>query len=65
MADKGGICQPASAGASPALADFAQSVLKNYFNTFQNIFLTKHHIDSYESFVFREMPEIIFSENPD
>jgi DNA-directed RNA polymerase II subunit RPB2 len=64
MANKGGICQPDAAGASPALADFAQSVLKNYFNTFQNVFLTKHHIDSYESFVFREMPEIIFSENP-
>lgn len=64
MADKGGICQPADSGASPALADFAQSVLKNYFNTYETNFLTKHHIDSYESFVFREMPEIIFSENP-
>ena len=61
---KKGICLPEDSGASESLADYAQTVLKNYFNTHQNTFLTKHHIDSYESFVFREMSEIIFSENP-
>ncbi len=62
--EKRGICLPEGADASESLADHAQGILKNYFNTYENVFLTKHHIDSYESFIFREMSEIIFSENP-
>ncbi len=62
--EKRGICLPEGTDASPSLADYAQNVLKTYFQTYDNIFLTKHHIDSYESFIFREMSEIIFSENP-
>lgn len=59
-----GICQPPSSGTSASLADKAPAVLQAYFAENPNTFLTQHHIASYESFVFRELPDIIVSENP-
>ena len=59
-----GICQPPSSGISASLADKAPAVLQAYFAENPNTFLTQHHIASYESFVFRELPDIILSENP-
>ena len=59
-----GICQPPQSGAFPSLADKAPAMLQTYFAEFPNRFLSQHHIESYEAFVFREMPEIIHSENP-
>lgn len=47
-----------------SLAEKAPAILRTYFDEFQNTFLTQHHIESYESFLFQEMPEIIFAENP-
>ena len=60
-----GICQNESAmGAVPAsLADKAPAVLQQYFKN-SPTFLTQHHVTSYEACVFREVPEIILSENP-
>ncbi len=46
-----------------SLADLAPDVLQKYFQN-SPTFLTRHHQNSYEHCVFREIPEIIFSENP-
>lgn len=51
-------------GQAPSLADHAPAIYKNYFSTYPNTFLTQHHIQSYEAFVFREMMDIIQAENP-
>jgi DNA-directed RNA polymerase II subunit RPB2 len=58
-----GICQPAESTVSASLADKAPAVLQRYFEH-SPTFLTQHHTSSYESCVFREIPEIILSENP-
>lgn len=60
-----GICQTveSSQGLSPSLADKAPAILQRYFNSTPT-FLTQHHVNSYESAVFREIPELILSENP-
>ncbi len=47
----------------PSLGDFAPAVLNKYFESY-NTFLTNHHIDSYENFVFHELPKFIQSQNP-
>jgi DNA-directed RNA polymerase beta subunit len=54
---------PAAATPTPSLADKAPAVLRAYFNSTPT-FLTQHHIDTYEAAIFREIPEIILSENP-
>lgn len=59
-----GICQPPASGVAPSLADNASALLRKYFDEYPNTFLTQHHIESYESFIFREMPAIIAAENP-
>ena len=59
-----GICLPASEQATPSLADKAPAILRTYFDEYPNTFLTQHHIESYESFLFQELPEIIHAENP-
>ena len=64
MAEDAGICQATHEGIVPSLADRASEVLQKYFNNFPNTFLTQHHVESYEAFVIRELPEIIISENP-
>ena len=51
-------------GSDASLADYAPNILRNYFDNFPNTFLTRHHMDSYETFVFGELPDIIKSENP-
>jgi len=61
---KAGICQPSDTTAIASLSDKAPEVLRAYFEGFTNTFLTQHHIQSYESFIFHEMPEIIYAENP-
>jgi DNA-directed RNA polymerase II subunit RPB2 len=46
-----------------SVEDLPFRVLNAYYE--QNpLFLTRHHIDSYEHFVFNEMPQMIYSENP-
>ena len=55
---------PIPAAQSPSLADLAPVVLRSAFNEAPNTFLTQHHISTYESFVFREMADIIHAENP-
>ena len=47
-----------------SLADIAPAVLRSYFNEYPNTFLTQHHIASYETFVFRELADILHAENP-
>ena len=64
MTEVAGICQPADKKVSASLADKAPEILRKYFDGYTNTFLTNHHIQSYESFIFKELPEIIFSENP-
>ena len=64
METEAGICQPKGTVVQPSLADKAPEILRKYFDEFANTFLTQHHIQSYEAFVFNEMPEIIFAENP-
>ena len=59
-----GICQPPESSASAALADAAPAIYQRYFDAFPGTFLTQHHMESYEAFIFRLMPEIIKSENP-
>jgi DNA-directed RNA polymerase II subunit RPB2 len=59
-----GICQPPASGVTPSMADKAPAVLQRYFKQFPNTFLTQHHMESYEAFIFRELPEIIQSETP-
>jgi len=59
-----GICQDSSTTTTPSLADDASILLQRYFDEYPNTFLTQHHIQSYEAFVFRELPEIIAAENP-
>ena len=58
-----GICRPVGES-DPSLASFAPVVLQRYFDEYPNAFLTQHHISSYESFLFNELPDIIQSENP-
>ena len=58
-----GICQPGDTVSSASLADKAPAVLQQYFDN-SSTFLTQHHINTYESCIFREIPEIILSENP-
>jgi DNA-directed RNA polymerase II subunit RPB2 len=43
--------------------DLAYNTLTAYYEQ-TPLFLTRHHIDSYEHFVFNEFPQIIFSSNP-
>ena len=57
-----GICQTESQG-TPSLADKAPVVLRKYFESTPT-FLTQHHIGGFEAAIFREIPNIIASENP-
>jgi len=59
---EGGICQ--SKPVTPSLADNGAAIIQTYFDAYPNTFLTRHHIEGYEAFVFRELPEIIHAENP-
>lgn len=46
-------------------ADIAPAVLQTYFRNYPGTrFLSKHHIESYDSFIFDIMPNQIFSQNP-
>jgi DNA-directed RNA polymerase II subunit RPB2 len=49
---------------APSLADQAPAVFQKYFEHAPRTFLTAHHTQSYEAFVFREMLDIIKAENP-
>ena len=64
MNQQPGVCQPQGAEVSPSLADSAPELFQRYFDANPNTFLTTHHIQSYEAFIFRELPELIFAENP-
>ena len=46
-----------------SVSDLPFRVLNAYYEQ-TPLFLTRHHIDSYEHFVFNEMPQMIHSENP-
>lgn len=43
--------------------DLPYNTLTAYYEQ-TSLFLTKHHIDSYEHFIFNELPQMIFSSNP-
>jgi DNA-directed RNA polymerase II subunit RPB2 len=46
-------------------ADLAPAVLQTYFRGYSGTrFLSKHHIESYDAFMFDIMPNQIFSQNP-
>ena len=46
-------------------ADIAPAILQTYFRGYPGTrFLSKHHIESYDSFIFDIMPNQIFSQNP-
>ena len=47
-----------------SLADFAPEVFQRFFNANPITFLTTHHLESYDAFVFKELPELIIAENP-
>ena len=64
MNQQPGICQPPDSGVAPSLADNAPELFQRYFDANPNTFLTTHHIQSYEAFIFRELPELILAENP-
>ena len=64
MNETAGICQPPSSTVAPSLADYAPELFQRYFDANPNTFLTTHHIQSYEAFIFRELPELILVENP-
>jgi len=64
METNAGICQPPSSGVSASLADYAPELFQRYFDANPTTFLTTHHIQSYEAFIFRELPEFIHAENP-
>ena len=64
MSQQAGVCQPQGAEVSPSLADSAPELFQRYFDANPNTFLTTHHIQSYEAFIFRELPELILAENP-
>ena len=64
MENQAGICQPPNSGVSASLSDIAPAVLQQYFDENPNTFLSTHHIQSYEAFIFRELPELILAENP-
>ena len=57
-----GVCRPP--GSSPSLADRAPEVLRSYYEGAPLTFLTQHHIQSYEAFVFRELMDILHAANP-
>jgi DNA-directed RNA polymerase II subunit RPB2 len=46
------------------LADRAPEVLRSYYADHPLTFLTNHHVQSYESFVFRELLDILHAANP-
>jgi DNA-directed RNA polymerase II subunit RPB2 len=46
-----------------ATSDLPFRVLNAYYEQ-TDLFLTRHHIDSYEHFVFNELPQMIYSGNP-
>ena len=46
-----------------ATSDLPFRVLNAYYEQ-TDLFLTRHHIDSYEHFAFNELPQMIFSGNP-
>ena len=64
MNEQPGICQPPGSSAPPSLADSAPALFQKYFDANPNTFLTTHHLESYEAFIFRELPELILAENP-
>ncbi len=46
-------------------ADVAPAILQTYFRNYSGTrFLSKHHIESYDSFIFDIMPNQVFSQNP-
>lgn len=48
-----------------ATADIAPAILQTYFRGYSGTrFLSKHHIESYDAFIFDIMPNQIFSQNP-
>ena len=51
-------------GAAFSLADRAPEVLRTYYAGAPLTFLTQHHIQSYEAFVFRELLDILQAANP-
>ena len=55
-------CRPRDA--VPSLADRAPEVLRAYYDDHPLTFLTNHHIQSYESFIFRELLDILHASNP-
>jgi DNA-directed RNA polymerase II subunit RPB2 len=59
-----GICQPTPTTASYSLSDSAPTVLQRFFDEYPNTFLEQHHIETYNAFIFREMPDIIHAQNP-
>jgi DNA-directed RNA polymerase II subunit RPB2 len=48
---------------SDAASDLPFRILNAYYEQ-TPLFLTRHHIDSYEHFVFNEMPRLIYGMNP-
>ena len=48
---------------SDAASDLPFRILNAYYEQ-TPLFLTRHHIDSYEHFIFNEMPRLIHGMNP-
>ena len=47
-----------------SLATRGPDVLRSYFDEFPHTFLSQHHKESYEAFVFRELLDILHASNP-
>lgn len=58
-----GICQPPGSLVSPSGADIAQKAYQSYFDEYPNTFLTQHHVESYEAFMFQTLPDLLHAEN--
>jgi DNA-directed RNA polymerase II subunit RPB2 len=58
----GGICSPP--GGIPSLADFAPEMYQRFFSAHPITWISTHQLESYNAFIFKELPELIHAENP-
>jgi DNA-directed RNA polymerase II subunit RPB2 len=58
-----GICQPPGSTVSASGADIAQKAYQSYFDEYPTTFLTQHHVESYEAFMFQTLPDLLHAEN--
>ena len=58
----GGLCSPP--GGIPSLADYAPEIYQRFFSANPITWISTHQLESYNAFIFKELPELILAENP-